>query len=86
MSRFERQLPVFGEEGQMRIMGSKVGIAGCGGLGVNVITQLAVAGRLLAAGLFLGGRSALAAGGGLGGFAAAAGRQAKDHGAGQEKC
>ena len=44
MSRFERQIPIFGEDGQMRIMGSKVGIAGCGGLGVNVITQLAAAG------------------------------------------
>ena len=44
MSRFERQLPIFGEEGQMRIMGAKVGIAGCGGLGVNVITDLAEAG------------------------------------------
>lgn len=44
MSRFERQLPVFGEEGQARIMGSRVGIAGCGGLGVNVITDLVEAG------------------------------------------
>ena len=44
MSRFERQLPIFGEEGQQRIMEAKVGIAGCGGLGVNVITALAEAG------------------------------------------
>ena len=44
MSRFERQLPIFGEEGQMRIMNAKVGVAGCGGLGVNVITALAEAG------------------------------------------
>jgi molybdopterin/thiamine biosynthesis adenylyltransferase len=42
--RFERQLPVFGEEGQQRIMGAVVGIVGCGGLGVNVITQLCMAG------------------------------------------
>ena len=44
MSRFERQLPIFGEDGQMRIMNAKVGVAGCGGLGVNVITALAEAG------------------------------------------
>ena len=44
MSRFERQLPIFGEEGQMRIMNAKVGVAGCGGLGVNIITALAEAG------------------------------------------
>lgn len=44
MSRFARQLPVFGEEGQRRIMGAKVGVAGCGGLGVNVVTALAEAG------------------------------------------
>ena len=42
--RYDRQMPVFGEEGQARIMQARVGIAGCGGLGVNVITQLAVAG------------------------------------------
>ena len=44
MSRFERQLPIFGQDGQRRIMEAKVGIAGCGGLGVNVITALAEAG------------------------------------------
>ena len=44
MSRFERQLPIFGEDGQRRIMEAKVGVAGCGGLGVNVITALAEAG------------------------------------------
>ena len=44
MSRFERQLPRFGEDGQRRIMEAKVGVAGCGGLGVNVITALAEAG------------------------------------------
>ena len=42
--RYSRQIPVFGEEGQRRIMDAVVGIAGCGGLGVNVVTQLAVAG------------------------------------------
>ncbi len=42
--RFERQLPIFGEEGQQRIMNAVVGIVGCGGLGVNVITQLTMAG------------------------------------------
>lgn len=44
MSRFERQIPIFGEEGQARIMDSRVGVAGCGGLGVNVVTALAEAG------------------------------------------
>lgn len=44
MMRYERQLPIVGEEGQQRIMGARVGIAGCGGLGVNVITNLATAG------------------------------------------
>ena len=42
--RYDRQLPVFGEEGQERIQTATVGIAGCGGLGVNVITQLTEAG------------------------------------------
>lgn len=44
MSRFERQLPIVGEEGQMRLMRAKVGVAGCGGLGVNVVTSLTMAG------------------------------------------
>jgi molybdopterin/thiamine biosynthesis adenylyltransferase len=42
--RYSRQIPVFGEEGQARIQSARVGIAGCGGLGVNVATQLAMAG------------------------------------------
>ena len=42
--RFERQMPIFGEEGQQKIMSSVVGIVGCGGLGVNVVTQLCMAG------------------------------------------
>lgn len=44
MSRFERQMPIVGDEGQRRIMSAKVGVAGCGGLGVHVITALAEAG------------------------------------------
>ncbi len=44
MSRYERQIPVVGEEGQQRIMQSRVGIAGCGGLGVNALTPLVEAG------------------------------------------
>jgi len=42
--RYSRQIPVFGEDGQARIQSARVGIAGCGGLGVNVATQLAMAG------------------------------------------
>ncbi len=42
--RFERQMPIFGEEGQQRIMNAVAGVVGCGGLGVNVITQLCMAG------------------------------------------
>lgn len=42
--RYDRQIPVFGEEGQARIASAKIGVAGCGGLGVNLLTQLAEAG------------------------------------------
>ena len=42
--RFERQRPIFGDEGQQKIMSAVVGVVGCGGLGVNVITQLTMAG------------------------------------------
>ena len=42
--RFERQLPIFGEEGQQKLMNVTVGVAGCGGLGVTLITELAEAG------------------------------------------
>ena len=42
--RYERQIPVVGEDGQRRIQSARVGIAGCGGLGVNVITNLVTAG------------------------------------------
>ncbi|MDO5862118.1 MAG: HesA/MoeB/ThiF family protein [Thermoplasmata archaeon] len=44
MGRLDRQLPVFGEEGQRRISEAVVGIVGCGGLGTSVATALAVAG------------------------------------------
>ncbi len=42
--RFERQLPIFGEDGQERIMSATIGVAGCGGLGVTLVTELAEAG------------------------------------------
>lgn len=44
IGRYERQMDIFGEEGQTKLSSARVGIAGCGGLGVNLITQLAVAG------------------------------------------
>lgn len=43
-SRFERQTPIIGEEGQQRLMSSRVSIVGCGGLGVDALTQLVEAG------------------------------------------
>lgn len=42
--RYSRQIPLVSEEGQERLAGSKVAIIGCGGLGCNVMTQLAMAG------------------------------------------
>lgn len=42
--RFDRQIPIVGEEGQRRLMDACVGIAGCGGLGVNALTYLTEAG------------------------------------------
>lgn len=42
--RYSRQLPLFGEDGQRRIGEAHVAVAGCGGLGSNVITQLSLAG------------------------------------------
>lgn len=42
--RYSRQLPLFGDEGQRRIEKAHVAVAGCGGLGCNVITQLSLAG------------------------------------------
>ncbi|MFA6803018.1 MAG: HesA/MoeB/ThiF family protein [Candidatus Methanomethylophilaceae archaeon] len=44
MTRFSRQIPIFGDSGQRRIENATVAIVGCGGLGCNVITQLALAG------------------------------------------
>lgn len=44
MSRFERQMPVVGEDGQQRIVGARVGMAGCGGIGVHALTSLVEAG------------------------------------------
>lgn len=43
-SRYDRQLPIFGEEGQDRLRTSTVGVIGCGGLGSTVITALSSAG------------------------------------------
>ena len=44
MTRFSRQILVFGDGGQKCISSATVAIVGCGGLGCNVITQLALAG------------------------------------------
>ena len=43
-SRYDRQILLFGEEGQKKLSEAKVGIAGCGGLGTVVVTNLASAG------------------------------------------
>jgi molybdopterin/thiamine biosynthesis adenylyltransferase len=43
-SRYERQLIIFGDEGQKKLKDAKVGVVGCGGLGTNVLTALASAG------------------------------------------
>ena len=42
--RYSRQLPLFGDVGQRKIENAHVAVAGCGGLGSNVITQLSLAG------------------------------------------
>ena len=42
--RYDRQMPVFGEEGQERIRNANVFIAGAGGLGSPVSMYLAAAG------------------------------------------
>ncbi len=44
MDRHDRQMRVFGEDGQRRMAEAVVGIIGCGGLGTNVATALTVAG------------------------------------------
>ena len=43
-SRYDRQTALFGEEGQEKLRKARVGIAGCGGLGNIVVTDLASAG------------------------------------------
>jgi molybdopterin/thiamine biosynthesis adenylyltransferase len=42
--RSSRQIPIFGPEGQKKIEASNIAVVGLGGLGCNVITQLASAG------------------------------------------
>ncbi|MDR3205563.1 MAG: HesA/MoeB/ThiF family protein [Candidatus Methanoplasma sp.] len=42
--RYERQLIIFGEDGQKKLSDARVGVVGCGGLGTNVLTALASAG------------------------------------------
>lgn len=44
MSRYERQIPLIGKEGQRKLKESSVAIVGCGGLGTTVATMLAEAG------------------------------------------
>lgn len=44
MGRYDRQILEIGEGGQELLGSSKVGIIGCGGLGTNVATALALAG------------------------------------------
>ena len=43
-SRYSRQIALFGEEGQEKLCKAKVGVAGCGGLGTTLLTNLASAG------------------------------------------
>ncbi len=42
--RYFRQSPLFGDEGQEKLRNAKVGVAGCGGLGTTLLTNLASAG------------------------------------------
>lgn len=42
--RYFRQSPLFGDEGQEKLRKAKVGVAGCGGLGTTLLTNLASAG------------------------------------------
>ncbi len=42
--RYFRQSPLFGDEGQEKLRNAKVGVAGCGGLGTTILTNLASAG------------------------------------------
>lgn len=43
-TRYDRQILLLGEEGQKKLSEAKVGVAGCGGLGTIVVTNLASAG------------------------------------------
>lgn len=43
-TRYDRQIPVFGKDGQDALAHAAVGVAGCGGLGTSVVTALASAG------------------------------------------
>jgi molybdopterin/thiamine biosynthesis adenylyltransferase len=43
-TRYDRQLPLIGEDGQEKLAHAKIGIAGCGGLGTSAVTALASAG------------------------------------------
>lgn len=43
-TRYDRQLPLWGEGGQRRLKDAVVGVAGCGGLGTTLLTNLASAG------------------------------------------
>lgn len=44
ITRYSRQIPIFGEEGQEKLRNATVGVAGCGGLGTTLLTNLASAG------------------------------------------
>jgi molybdopterin-synthase adenylyltransferase len=43
-NRFERQMRLFGAEGQAKLAGAKVAVVGVGGLGTHVVQQLALLG------------------------------------------
>ncbi len=43
-TRYDRQIPLFGKDGQDALAHAVVGVAGCGGLGTSVVTSLASAG------------------------------------------
>lgn len=43
-NRYFRQSPLFGDEGQEKLRNARVGVAGCGGLGTTLLTNLASAG------------------------------------------
>jgi len=42
--RYNRQIMLFGEEGQKKLKAAKVGVIGVGGLGTNIAQQLVFAG------------------------------------------